>query len=98
MLALLIALLTFFFHARAVKTLVELDYARYQGVELPSGINQWLGIRYAAPPVGDLRFAAPKDPEKEDTIQAANEVNPLNKWMCTAIQDPLTCLSLVTHA
>lgn len=75
MLATLSALLTFFLHAQAVKTLVELDYAKYQGVELSSGISQWLGIRYAAPPVGDLRFAAPKDPKKEDSIQVADQVS-----------------------
>ena len=98
MLALLITLLTIFPHARAVKTLVELDYAKYQGVELSSGINQWLGIRYAAPPVGDLRFATPKDPQTEDTIQAADEVSLLNSCMRTVDQDSLTCRSLATHA
>lgn len=98
MLALLIALLTIFPRARAVKTLVELDYAKYQGVELSSGINQWLGIRYAAPPVGDLRFANPKDPQKEDTIQAADEVSLLNSAMRTVDQSSLTRLSLATLA
>lgn len=98
MLALLIALLTISLRARAVKTLVELDYAQYRGVELSSGINHWLGIRYAAPPVGDLRFAAPQDPKKEDTIQAADEVSLLNYATRTTYQGWLTCLSLVTHA
>jgi carboxylesterase type B len=46
----------------AVDSCVHLDYSSYNGVALPNGVTQWLGIRYAAPPLGDLRFAAPQDP------------------------------------
>jgi hypothetical protein len=46
----------------AVDSYVHLDYSSYNGVALPNGVTQWLGIRYAAPPLGDLRFAAPQDP------------------------------------
>ena len=31
---------------------VDLGYSQYQGTVLSSGINQYLGIRYAAPPLG----------------------------------------------
>jgi hypothetical protein len=41
---------------------VDLGYTQYEGSILPSGINQWLGMRYAAPPLGELRFKAPQDP------------------------------------
>lgn len=58
----------------AVEPLVSLKYADYRGVPLANGITQWLGIRYAAAPVGPLRFAAPQDPPLFDDIQAANQV------------------------
>ncbi|KAI2469061.1 alpha/beta-hydrolase [Annulohypoxylon bovei var. microspora] len=46
----------------AVDPTVNLLCNKYAGYSTPNGITQWLGIRYAAPPVGDLRFAPPKDP------------------------------------
>lgn len=55
----------------AVKPLVDVCYSKYEGVSLENGITQWLGVRYAAPPVGNLRFAAPVDPiENKTTIMA----------------------------
>lgn len=54
---------------------VDLGYSRYSGKSFKDGTTQWLGIRYAAPPVGSLRFAAPQDPLPNTTIQAANEVS-----------------------
>ncbi|KAL9110955.1 MAG: hypothetical protein Q9227_004570 [Pyrenula ochraceoflavens] len=59
--------------ANCVEPQVQLDYSTYQGVALPNGISQWLGIRYAAPPVGDLRFEAPQDPMPTDGVQAADQ-------------------------
>lgn len=62
--------------AEAVDTLVELDYAKYDGVTNDTtDVTNWLGMRFAAAPVGDLRFARPQDPEDEgeDNI-AADEV------------------------
>jgi len=44
-----------------ISTIVDLGYSRYQGFEV-DGVNQWLGIRFAAPPTGDLRWRAPQDP------------------------------------
>jgi hypothetical protein len=49
---------------------VDLNYTQYEGSKLPSGINQWLGMRYAAPPLGQLRFTAPQDPPKGPKQQA----------------------------
>lgn len=54
---------------------VDLGYSRYSGKSFNDGITQWLGIRYAAPPVGNLRFAAPQDPLRNTTIQIADEVS-----------------------
>ncbi|GAB1212872.1 hypothetical protein ATERTT37_002021 [Aspergillus terreus] len=59
--------------ACARNPVVDLGYARYRGQTLSSGVNQWLGIRYAAPPVGPLRFAAPQDPRPMEGIQYASK-------------------------
>ncbi|CAK4033375.1 Hypothetical predicted protein [Lecanosticta acicola] len=61
----------------AVSPLVKLDYASYQGTALPNNVSQWLGIRYASPPTGDLRFAAPVDPKNQTGIQQANKHGPI---------------------
>jgi len=53
---------------------VDLGYSKYQGNTGKDGVTQWLGIRYAAPPIGDLRFAPPKDPPKHGGIQKAFKV------------------------
>jgi hypothetical protein len=53
---------------------VDLGYSIYQGTTLGSGINQYLGIRYAAPPLGDLRFRAPAEPLSTSGIQTATAV------------------------
>ena len=55
--------------------IVDLGYAQYQGTAFPGGIKQFLGMRYAAPPIGDLRFAAPQDPAQEKNIIKANKAS-----------------------
>ena len=62
------------YSAVAVDPLVDVVYSQYLGATIPAGITQWLGIRYAAPPLGDLRFRAPADPLVNDTVQAADQV------------------------
>ncbi|OTB10372.1 hypothetical protein K445DRAFT_70422 [Daldinia sp. EC12] len=57
----------------AVDTTVDLDCNKYVGFATPNGITQWLGIRYAAPPVGDLRFMPPQDPPCNKTTQIADK-------------------------
>ncbi|KAL2441969.1 Chlorogenic acid esterase [Exophiala dermatitidis] len=59
--------------AVASKETVNLDYASYKGVKQSNGITQWLAMRYAAPPVGNLRFAAPQDPPVVDGEQRADK-------------------------
>lgn len=70
----LLPFILFFSVAVAVDTEVKLSYAAYEGTALANGVTQWLGIRYAAPPIGELRFAAPQDPLAEAGVQAANKV------------------------
>lgn len=59
---------------------VDLGYAKYEGTALGTGVNQFLGMRYAAPPVGNRRFRAPEDPLHEYGVQPAQAVS------CTRIQ------------
>ena len=60
--------------AVAVDPLVDVGYTQYLGTAISAGITQWLGIRFAAPPLGDLRFRAPGDPLVNNTVQVANQV------------------------
>ena len=53
---------------------IKLDYAQYQGVRLPAGIDQYLGMRYAAPPLAELRFRAPQEPVRTSSAQDASAV------------------------
>ncbi|ROW04766.1 hypothetical protein VMCG_04733 [Cytospora schulzeri] len=53
---------------------VDLGYAKYRGTRLSGGVDQYLGMRYASPPLGDLRFRAPQDPRPESGIQNASNV------------------------
>lgn len=57
-----------------VSAIVDLRYTKYRGQDLENGIKQWLGMRFAAPPLGDLRFRAPADPIHVAEIQDASEV------------------------
>ncbi|KAF4551841.1 Carboxylesterase-like protein 7 [Elsinoe fawcettii] len=63
--------------AFAIDEVVDVDYTSYRGTTLSNGIAQWLGIRFAAPPLGHLRFAAPQDPEPVEGIQDANTQGPI---------------------
>ncbi|GAP85073.1 putative cholinesterase [Rosellinia necatrix] len=53
----------------AVSLNVKTGCNAYTGVAGADGIAQWFGIRYAAPPVGDLRFMPPEDPSCSDGVQ-----------------------------
>ncbi|KAJ7455518.1 Alpha/Beta hydrolase protein [Mycena latifolia] len=51
--------------------IVDLGYAQYQGSVSASNISHFLGIRYAAAPLGDLRFRAPQPPGNVTGVQQA---------------------------
>lgn len=59
---------------RTVSPTIDLGYAKYQGVSLEAGVDQYLGIRYAAPPLGELRWRAPQDPQPQADFQDASRV------------------------
>ncbi|KAJ6577951.1 Alpha/Beta hydrolase protein [Mycena capillaripes] len=51
--------------------IVDLGYAQYQGTVSAANISHFLGIRYAAAPLGDLRFRAPQPPASVTGVQQA---------------------------
>ncbi|KAJ7461510.1 Alpha/Beta hydrolase protein [Mycena latifolia] len=56
---------------------VDLGYAQYQGVfDADLNITSFLGIRYAAPPTGNLRWRAPAPPAKVGGVQLADSQPP----------------------
>ncbi|KAA1475664.1 alpha/beta-hydrolase [Dentipellis sp. KUC8613] len=56
---------------------VDLGYATYQSnVHLDDGTTSFLGVRYAAPPTGQLRFRAPQPPANVSGIQNATSQPP----------------------
>ncbi|KAF2688723.1 alpha/beta-hydrolase [Lentithecium fluviatile CBS 122367] len=56
---------------------VDLDYAIYKGTHnSTTGLNVWKGIRYAAAPIGSLRWASPQTPTKNRTTQFATTFGP----------------------
>ncbi|KAF1985151.1 alpha/beta-hydrolase [Aulographum hederae CBS 113979] len=46
----------------AIEPLVQSSYGPVQGTARNDKTIDWLGLRFGAPPVGDLRFSAPVDP------------------------------------
>ncbi|KAI5307002.1 hypothetical protein KEM56_005675 [Ascosphaera pollenicola] len=60
------------------RPIVDLGYAKYQGVSHKArGVDEYLGIRFAAPPTGDNRWRAPQDPKKESKVQDASQLKPV---------------------
>ncbi|KAM0343103.1 hypothetical protein ACHAPU_008851 [Fusarium lateritium] len=69
-LATLASLFTF---VNAVAPIVDVSYSKYKGKPLGNGITQWLGMRYAAPPIGELRFMPPQDPVRSRQVKDASK-------------------------
>ncbi|EJU04788.1 triacylglycerol lipase [Dacryopinax primogenitus] len=61
----------------AVDPLVNLGYSQYRGVTRETGVTEWLGIRYAAPPLGELRWRAPTAPIQNNTFIDADTHGPI---------------------
>ncbi|KAG2359255.1 Alpha/Beta hydrolase protein [Suillus spraguei] len=58
--------------ANVSASIVDLGYSQYQGsVDTATNITSFLGIRYAAPPVGGLRWEAPQPPSTVSGVQQA---------------------------
>lgn len=64
--------------------IVSTTLGKVSGVEMDgiyAGITQFRNIPYAAPPVGELRFAPPQPPEKWDGVR------PCDTWPDAAVQN-----------
>lgn len=61
--------------AAAVSETVDLGYTKYVGKALSNGISEWLGMRFAAAPLGELRFMPPQDPPRHHKPQPADTVS-----------------------
>ena len=61
-------------HSEPHSAVVDLGYARYQGRSLYNDVDEYLGMRFAKPPLDDLRFRAPEDPESSSDVQDASAV------------------------
>ncbi|KAF8168656.1 Alpha/Beta hydrolase protein [Mycena galopus ATCC 62051] len=57
---------------QAATPVVDLGYSQYQGMVDSTNTTTFLGIRYAAAPMGDLRFRAPQSPENTTEVQKAS--------------------------
>lgn len=57
---------------RAVEPVVDVGYAKFQCAVTKKALDvtTWEGIQFAAPPVGDLHFAAPTDPVQTGVVDA----------------------------
>ena len=55
--------------------IIDLGYSKYRGKVFSDGTSQWLGMRYAAAPVGQLRFAAPMNPPSTKGLLPAVSVS-----------------------
>ncbi|KAG5221456.1 alpha/beta-hydrolase [Salix suchowensis] len=64
--------------AQTTGPIVDLGYARYRGaVNDTTSVTSYLGIRFAEPPVEDLRWRAPQPPKRLPGVQSATIVPPL---------------------
>ncbi len=59
-----------------VATIVETRYGKIQGVQV-GNVTVWRGIRYAKPPLGELRFRPPQPPDRWDGIADATQFGPV---------------------
>ena len=48
-------------------------YGEVEGIAWSGGVDAWLGIPYAMPPMGELRWKAPRDPEPWSGVLHADE-------------------------
>jgi acetylcholinesterase len=81
--------------------IADLGYSIYQSITLGSSGNQYLGMRYAAPPLGNSRFRAPEEPLTSASLQNATTVSTtyllVLVFSLTIIQFHPICLGISTN-
>ncbi|KAJ3916723.1 Alpha/Beta hydrolase protein [Lentinula edodes] len=76
--------------------IVDVTYARFQGAFDPeTNVTNFLGIRYATSPTGDLRFRAPQPPTPISGVQQADTETP--ECVQGLVTDSEDCLFLNVH-
>ena len=75
---------------------VDLGYATYEGTAQSNGQNQFLGMRFAAAPLGNLRFRKPQPPVKMEGVQQAKAFSPICFGVGSGLSDSMSedCLFL----
>ncbi len=77
-------------------TIAKTDYGKLRGyVDEDKDVLVWKGVPYAKPPVGDLRWKAPEDPEpwhgvRDATLPApkCTQLFTTDEWIRTGVVDP----------
>jgi para-nitrobenzyl esterase len=59
-----------------MSSVVETAYGPVRGVD-DGAVTSWLGVRYAAPPTGDLRWRAPQPPAPWSEVADGSELGPV---------------------
>ncbi|KAJ7683194.1 Alpha/Beta hydrolase protein [Mycena rosella] len=79
---------------------VDLGYAQYQGTVSAANISHFLGIQYAAAPLGDLRFCAPQPPANVPGVQQATTQPKqcFQAWWGTSPTNPLETRAAVASS
>ncbi|KAK8132655.1 hypothetical protein PG999_000828 [Apiospora kogelbergensis] len=87
----LVALSLTISRALGAQNIVQTNCNVYKGrSDTTEGVTRWLGMRYAAPPVGKLRFMPPQNPNCVDGVQEAFQRNKYCLSTDTAPTDPST--------
>lgn len=73
----------------ALGPVVDTEYGPVRGTDRGT-VKQWLGIRYAAAPVGELRWRSPQPPAREPDVTDATVAGPV----CPQFTDPRIPLDL----
>lgn len=76
--------------------IAKTDYGKLKGyVDENKEVLVWKGVPYAKPPVGELRWAAPEDPEPWHGVRDATspakictQLYTTDKWIRTGVVDP----------
>ena len=89
-----VLLLVFANSALAVEEPVQLTSGLVSGVELDSGVQAFKGIPFAAPPVGDLRWKAPRPAIPWQGVFAADSYGPVCMQQRTTALMSEDCLYL----